>query len=425
MTTTAERAPAETAEISRAARAARAARTSSRPGVRSVLLLGAVTALPALSIDAYLPALPSLARDLGTTPAAAQLTLTAVLLGIALGQLLGGPLSDRLGRRLPLLTGLATFIVAALLCAVAPNLPVLVGLRFVMGLGGGAAVVVARAVVRDQADGVSAARVFARLMLVMGVAPVVAPVLGAQLLRVTSWRGVFVGLVLLGVALFAVAVRKLPETLAVEPRTDGSVLDTLRDFRGVLRDRAFTGYALAAGLSSGAMFAYISASPFVLENVYGLSPAAFSAVFASNAAGLISSSQLSARLVGRTGPRPLMLIGLGVAATGGLALVTVAVTGAPLPFLLASLFATMASVGFIGPNATALALQEHGAQAGTASALVGLGQFVTGALAAPLTGLVGGTGALPLAVVMAGFALAALSASLLTRPRRLALAAMS
>ena len=220
-------------------------------------------------------------------------------------------------------------------------------------------------------------------MLVMGVAPVVAPVLGAQLLRVTSWRGVFVGLVLLGVALFAVAVRKLPETLAVEPRTDGSVLDTLRDFRGVLRDRRSRGTRSPRGSSSGAMFAYISASPFVLENVYGLSPAAFSAVFASNAAGLISSSQLSARLVGRTGPRPLMLIGLGVAATGGLALVTVAVTGAPLPFLLASLFATMASVGFIGPNATALALQEHGAQAGTASALVGLGQFVTRARRAP------------------------------------------
>jgi len=153
-----------------------------------------------------------------------------------------------------------------------------------------------------------------------------------------------------------------------------------------------------------------------------ISPAAFSAVFASNAAGLISSSQLSARLVTRTGPRPLLLVGLGVAAAGGLALVTVAVTGAPLPFLLAALFATMASIGFVGPNATALALQEHGEQAGTASALVGLGTFVTGALAAPLTGLVGGSGALPLAVVMAAFALAALAASLLTRPRRLALA---
>ena len=388
----------------------------------SVLLLGAVTALPALSIDAYLPALPVLARDLGTTPAAAQLTLTAVLLGIALGQLLGGALSDRLGRRLPLLTGLATFVAAAVLCAVAPTLPVLVGLRFVMGLGGGASVVVARAVVRDRADGAQAARMFARLMLVMGVVPVLAPVLGAQLLRVTSWRGVFAGLVLLGVALFAVVVRRLPETLESHQRADGTLLDTLRTFAGVLRDRAFVGYALAAALSSGAMFAYISASPFVLEDVKGLSPAAFSVVFATNAAGLIAASQLSARLVGRTGPRPLLLVGLSMAALAGVSLVVVALADAPLPLLLAGLFATLTSIGFIAPNATALALQEHGAQAGTASALIGLGQFVTGAIAAPLTGLVGAPGALPLAVVVAGFGVAALAASALTRPRRLALA---
>ena len=383
-----------------------------------MLLLGAVTALPALSIDAYLPALPTLARDLGTTPAAAQLTLTAVLLGIALGQLLGGPLSDRLGRRLPLLAGIVTFVVAALLCAVAPSLPVLVALRLLMGIGGGSAVVVARAVVRDQAEGAEAARVFARLMLVMGVAPVVAPVLGAQLLHVTSWRGVFAGLVLLGIALLAVVVRALPESLPRRLRDDRSPVDTLRAFAALLRDRGFVGYVLAAALSSGAMFTYISASPFVLEDVYQLSPGAFSAVFASNAAGLIASSQLSARLVGTTGPRPLLLVGLSVAAAGGAGLVAVALTDGPLPLLLAALFVTMASIGFVAPNATALALQEHGAQAGTASALVGLGQFVTGAVAAPLTGLVGGSGAAPLALVMAGFAAGALAASLLTRRPR-------
>ena len=170
------------------------------------------------------------------------------------------------------------------------------------------------------------------------------------------------------------------------------------------------------------MFAYISASPFVLEDVYGLSPADFSVVFGTNAAGLISAAQLSARLVGRTGPRPLLLIGLVVAAISGIWLLVVALTDAPLPLLLGGLFAMLASTGFIGPNATALALQEHGAQAGTASALIGLGQFVTGAVAAPLTGIVGGPGAMPLAVVVAAFAVTAASASLLTRPRRLAVA---
>jgi DHA1 family bicyclomycin/chloramphenicol resistance-like MFS transporter len=261
---------------------------------------------------------------------------------------------------------------------------------------------------------------FARLMLVMGVVPVLAPVLGAQLLRVTSWRGVFAVLVLLGIALAAVVVRRLPETL--EEPAAGGILDTLRAFGGVLGDRAFVGYALAAALSSGALFAYVSASPFVLEDVYGLSPAAFSAVFATNAAGLISVSQLSARLVSRTGPRRLLLTGLAVAAVAGVWLLVVALTNGPLPLLLAGLFAMLASLGFIGPNATALALQEHGAQAGTASALIGLGQFVTGAVAAPLTGLVGGAGAMPLAVVVAGFAVTAAAASGLTGRRRLALA---
>ena len=387
----------------------------------SILLLGAVTALPALSIDAYLPALPSLARDLGSTPAAAQLTLTAVLLGIALGQLVGGPMSDRLGRRLPLLAGLGTFVVAAGLCAVAPSLPALVALRLLMGFGGGAAVVVARAVVRDRAEGARAAKMFARLMLVMGVVPVLAPVLGAQLLRVTSWRGVFAVLVVLGVALGAVVVRRLPETL--EEPAGGGLLDTLRAFRVVLGDRAFVGYALAAALTSGAMFAYISASPFVLEDVYNLSPTTFSIVFSTNAAGLIGAAQLSARIVGRFGPRRLLLAGLAVTAVAGVWLLVVALTNGPLPLLLVGLFAMLASLGFIGPNATALALQEHGAQAGTASALIGLGQFVTGAVAAPLTGIVGGTGAMPLAVVVAAFAVTAAAASLLTRARRLTLAA--
>jgi DHA1 family bicyclomycin/chloramphenicol resistance-like MFS transporter len=258
-------------------------------------------------------------------------------------------------------------------------------------------------------------------MLVMGAAPVVAPVLGAQLLHVTSWRGVFAGLVLLGVVLLVVVVRALPETLPAVRRSDTSTAGTLRAFGGLLRDRVFVGYALVTALSSGAMFAYISASPFVLEDVFGLSPAAFSGVFAANAAGLIASSQLSARLVVTTGPRPLLLAGLAAAATGGAGLLVAAVSAAPLPVLLATLFVSMASIGLIAPNATALALQEHGAQAGTASALVGLSQFVTGAIAAPLTGLVGlagGGGALPLAVVMAGFALAALAAGLLTRRHR-------
>ena len=386
-------------------------------GVDRIVLLGALTALPALAIDAYLPALPSLARDLATTTAATQLTLTAVLVGLALGQLLTGPVSDRLGRRTPLLAGLGLFVASSLLCALAPSVEVLVALRLVQGLSGGAAIVVSRAVVRDQVDGAAAARAFARLILVMGVAPVVAPVAGAQLLRVSSWRGVFVGLAVVGAVLLLATARRLTETLPVERRSDAGVRPILVVFGQLLRDRGFVGYALSGALSFAGLFAYISASPFVLQEVHGLSPAAFSAVFAANAAGFIAMSQLSGALVTRTGPRPLLLTGLALGLTAGVGLLAAVLTGAPLPLVLAALFLLLSSVGFVAPNATALALADHGRHAGTASALLGLLQFVLGAAAAPLTGLGGSGTAVPLAVVVATVTALAAASALLTRPR--------
>lgn len=387
----------------------------SRPAGAGVLLLGAMTALTPLSIDAYLPALPSLSRDLSASSSVAQLTLTALLGGLAVGQLVLGPITDRVGRRPPVTAGLVGFVVASLLCAVAPSIGVLIALRFLQGASGAAAVVVARAVVRDVHGGAAAARVYATLLLVLGVAPIVAPVAGAQLLKVTSWRGVFVVLAMMGGLLLAATTRWLPETLPAELRNTGRRRESLAVFGRLLADRHFLGYSLAGGLGFAAMFAYISGSPFVLQDVYGLSPQVFSGVFALNAIGLIAVSQVSARIVHRTGPRPLLMRGLAQSALGGLGVVISVLAGIGLAGVLPSLFVVVSAVGFTSPNATALALSEHGRTAGAASALIGVVQYALGASAAPLVGLAGSDSAVPMAVVIAAAGAAGLAATALTR----------
>src|SRR6266480_3099718 len=236
--------------------------------VQLVFILGALTAFGLFSIDMYLPALPSLSRDFGTGAAQTQLTLSACLLGLALGQVIAGPISDALGRRRPLLVGLAAYALASLLCVVAPSVFVLVGLRFVQGAAGAAGIVIARAVVRDLHSGVAAARFYAMLMLVSGLAPILAPLAGGQLLHVTDWRGIFVVLGAIGAALLLAAWWTLPDTLAPEARHTGGLAATLSVFGGLLRDRSFAGYTLALGLAFGAMATYISGSPFVLEDIH-------------------------------------------------------------------------------------------------------------------------------------------------------------
>lgn len=388
---------------------------SSSRGV--LVLLGALTGLTPFAVDAYLPALPSLTRDLGTTSSATQLTLAALMLGLATGQLVAGPLSDRLGRRPPVLAGLTGFIVTSVVCAVAPNVELLVAARFLQGLTGAAAVVVARAVVRDLHEGVTAARAFARLMLVMGIAPVLAPVIGAQVLRLTSWRGVFVLLALLGAALLAWTWRRLPETLDVEHRHAGGVRGSLTTFGGLLRDPGFVLAAVAGGAGFAAMFAYIAGSPYVLQEVHGLSPTQFSLVFGLNAATLVALSQLSARLVPRTGPGRLLVTGGVLSVTGGALLVLSAVAGLGLAGVLPGLVLVVGAVGLIAPNATALALSGAARTAGSASALVGLLQYVLAAAAAPLTGISGSDTDLPMAVVIAGAALVSLACGALAARR--------
>lgn len=387
-------------------------------GVRRVLILGALSAFGPLSIDMYLPSLPLLARDLGGTASQAQLTLSACLMGLALGQVIAGPLSDAFGRKRPLLIGVGAYALASLLCVIAPSIGALIALRFVQGLAGSAGIVIARAVVRDLHSGVAAARYFSLLMLVNGVAPILAPVIGGQLLRITSWRGVFVTLAIIGILLVLAVATGLAETLPLEGRQSGGLGATLATFRKLLADRAFVGYALSCGLAFAAMFAYISGSPFVLQNIYGVSPQLFSLIFGTNALGIMAAGQLNRRIVGRISPARLLGVGLCATAFGGVALLLVIATGGiGLAGILPSLFIVVASVGFVSPNATTLALAGHPRTAGSASALLGVLQYAIGAVAAPLVGIGGSMNALPMAVVIAAFGVSGLAAYLLTLRR--------
>ncbi|MFJ3024953.1 multidrug effflux MFS transporter [Streptomyces tendae] len=376
------------------------------------LILGSLTATPPLAMDMYLPALPEVTRSLSAPAATVQLTLTACLAGMALGQIVVGPMSDKWGRRRPLLAGLAVYVVATALCAVAPNVELLVAFRLVQGLAGAAGIVIARAVVRDLYDGVAMARFFSTLMLISGVAPVVAPLIGGQILRVTDWRGVFVVLVVVGVVLGVVVWARLPETLPVEERHAGGVGDTLRAMRGLLADRAFTGYMLAGGFAFASLFAYVAASPFVMQEIYGASAQTFSLLFGLNSIGLVVVGQINGKiLVGRV--RLDRVLGLGlvivIAAATVLLLMSLGVFGeVGLGPVAAVLFVLMSAMGISLPNTQALALMRVKASAGSASALLGTSSFLIGAVASPLVGIAGEDTAVPMAVVQLVAAVVAL-----------------
>ncbi len=280
-------------------------------------------------------------------------------------------------------------MLASVGCALAPGIGALIALRFVQGFLGAAAVVVARAVVRDLYSGIGAAKAFASLMLVMGAAPVLAPVLGAQVLRFTSWRGIFVVLAGAGALLLVACWRALPETLAVADRHAGGLGATARVFGVLARDGRFLLPALAGAAGFAAMFSYISASPYVLEEIHGLTPQQFSLVFGANAVLLIVLSQVSGRVVHRTGPAALLLTGASLSTAGATLLLLTAELDLGFPLVLLGLLAVVGAVGLTAPNATALALMHHGRTAGSASALLGLLQFVLGAAAASVSGLGG------------------------------------
>jgi DHA1 family bicyclomycin/chloramphenicol resistance-like MFS transporter len=362
-----------------------------RPDARHILLLGFMAALPAFSTDMYLPSLPDVARDLHTSATAAQLTMTAMMIGGAVGQLVIGPVSDRVGRRKPVLVGVALHIVMSILCAMAPWIGLLIGLRAAQGFFNAAATVVATAVIRDRFVGADAAKLMSRLMLVIGASPLFAPSIGGLIGGAWGWRAVFWALALFGVALWFVVLLKLPETLPVERRRVGGLRVAGAGYLALLRDRHFIGLATLPGLAFAVLMSYVVGSPFVLRDGYGLSQNQFALIFAVNGVALVGGAQVNAALVHRVAPlrivrtAQLALVGL----TG--VLVVLGVTGAGgLPALLVALFATMTVINLVGPNANALALTRHGEVAGTAAAVSGSIQALIGGAATPLSGMLGG-----------------------------------
>lgn len=382
-----------------------------------VLVLGALTALGPLSIDMYLPSLPAMQQDLGTSASLTQLTLAAYFAGLGLGQLVYGPLSDRYGRKRPLYAGLVIYVLASVACAVSPTVHALIALRFAQALGGAAGQVVTRAVVRDLHVGAAAARMLAMLMLVMGVAPILAPLLGGWVLLVAGWRAIFAVLALLGFACLVLMIVALPETATSRAERLDFVL--IRDnLKLIVRDRGFVAYTLTGAFSQAGMFAYISGSPFVFIEIFHVSPQAYGWIFGANAVGLIAGTQVNHRLLARRSPTSILAASTVGMSALALVLVAVAVSGwGGLPGMAGSLFLCVASIGFIGSNAVALAMDDQGARAGLASAVLGATQFAIAAAASSLVGILNDGTARPMAAVIAACAFASWVASKVARGR--------
>jgi DHA1 family bicyclomycin/chloramphenicol resistance-like MFS transporter len=367
---------------------------------RMVFILGSLSAFGPLSIDMYLPALPNLAEDLHSGASMAQLSLTACLLGMALGQIVVGPISDVRGRRGPLLIGVAVYAIASLFCAFARSIELFVFTRFIQGLAGSAGIVISRASVRDLYSGSELTRFFSFLMLVSGAAPILAPIFGGQILQFTAWRGVFLVLAAIGFCMLLVIFFGLKETLPRERRSRAGFINTMKTFQALLKNKIFMGYALSQGFVSAAMFAYISGSPFVIQNLYGVSPQMFSIFFAVNGLGIILAGQITGRLAGRVPEKKLLVTGLFLGFAGGASLLAVTVAGGRLVAILISLFFVVSSVGIVGTSSFALAMQDQANSAGSASALIGLLSFILGGVMAPLVGIAGSFSALPMGIVI-------------------------
>ena len=394
---------------------------SARRRTLYILLLGALTALGPFTIDLYLPAFPLLESDFQTTAAAIQLTLTGTMIGFAIGQLVVGPLSDKVGRRIPLITVTALHVVASVAAALAPDLILLGTARVFMGIGAAAGGVVAMAIVRDLFGGRRLVVMLSRLALVSGVAPVVAPLAGSALLAVMDWRGIFVVLATYGGVMLISGLFFIPETLPKERRHDRGSSTVLQRYRSVFSDRVFVGVLIIGGMTFSGLFSYLSASSFLFQQTHGLDAQQYGLLFAANSIGLVIGVQTSSRLATRFGPQWVLAFSTVALLISGLAIIVTDQLGMGLWGTVIPLFLFMTSCGFTFPCVQVLALDRHGKAAGTAASVLGASNNGVAAIISPIVFLIAGGGgvtATTMASVMVGCAaIGILSLWLIVRPR--------
>ncbi|WP_251453836.1 multidrug effflux MFS transporter [Microbacterium sp. Marseille-Q6648] len=390
--------------------------TAVRRRLPALLLL--LTVFGPISMDLYLPALPALTIELAATTSVAQLTVTACLIGLAAGQLIAGPVSDRFGRRGILLVGIVAYIVTSALCALSPSIELLILARLVQGLAGGVGIVIATAAGRDVFSGRALTRFYGSLTVIGGFAAIVGPLLGGLLNTFTDWRGLFVFLAVIGVAILVAALIGFGETLPSGRRTSGGLARTLRDYRTLLADRVFLGAVLNQGFLYAALFAYLAGSTYVLQDIYGLSPQWYAAAFGLNSAGHMLFGYLAGRTAERWSIAGTLAVGVAVTGLGALGLLVAGLSPMPLWVVIASLFALSSGVAMTAPPATTLAMTDYPQMAGTASSLLGMVRFGFGGIAAPFVGVAGALSILPLGLTTTVAVLLAAASCLLLIGRK-------
>lgn len=380
----------------------------SQQAVKLALLLGLFSTLGPFTIDMYLPAFPEIVRQFDSTASLVQFSLTACLLGLGLGQLVMGSLSDGYGRRNPLLIAMAFYVASSLACAFAPNIGLLIAFRFVQGFAASAGIVISRAIARDLYSGKELTKFFSLLLLVSNLGPLAAPIAGSGVLAFTKWVGIFIFLALLGTYLLLMTKWRLRETLPAERRSSTTISHQLRSYGLLLRDRHFLGCMLAQGIMIAGVFAYVSGTPFIYQNIYGVTPTVFAILFGLNGISLIIGSQLVGRMSHRISEYSFLLFGLWLAIVASVAVLVVALVHGPLFTLVIPLFLFVCAIGLTSTAAFPLAMESQAKNAGSAAALLGVVPFLLGAVAAPLVGIAGEHTAVPLGVILLASSTAAM-----------------
>ena len=373
---------------------------SGKKRIQLAILLGSLGLLGPFTIDTYLPSFPTIVNDFDTTASLVQISLTSCLLGLGLGQLFIGPLSDVKGRRQPLLIFITLYLLASLTCALAPNIYFLIIARLVQGFAAAGGLVISRAIVRDLFSGRELTKFFTMMVLVGNLGPIVAPIAGGGILAFTNWHGVFIALAIIGAVLLITVALKLEESLPTEKRVPSNLPQIMNNFGSLFKDRTFMGYALTQGFTTAGIFAYVSGIPFVYQNIYEVTPQQFSLLFGTNGLALIIGSQLVGRLADIISERTFLKIGLAISTISGAWLLVALLLKAPLFAVAIPIFFFVGSISIIGTTSFALAIETQGHIAGSASALLGLLPFVLGSLTAPLVGIAGAYTGVPMGVII-------------------------